>query len=1134
MKKKLTVVFHPKGRKLKKVLLIMRISFILIFAAVFNVTASVYSQSVRVDLDLKEASLEIVFQSIQDQTEFDFFYKNEYLPMDKAINKTYTNAKVNDVLDEVLDGTGLVYRVLNKNIVITKEENSSTDREESIAQQQTKTITGKVTDENGQALPGVAIIIPGTTTGTTSKPDGTFELIIPSNTNTLSMSFIGFKSQEIQMGTETIINVKMEQDVIGLDEVVAIGYGTVKKSDLTGSVTKVKAEKFDTQQAANLLQYLTGTVAGVNVNNSTSASENSSIEVRGPTSLNANNAPLIVLDGVIFNGNISDINPNDIESVDILKDASSAAVFGSRSASGVVIITTKKGSGDKITINLSSQLGITGTTNEIRSYDPDGYLKLRQDFLRRVNPSFPGAYFDNPNALPMGISLDEWQKYDATVNPDPQDAWMNRLKLREIEKKNIINGKTLDWFDEAMRTGIRQNYDVSLSGGTDVMKYYWSAGYTDNENYILGDDYKIIRTRLNTDAVVTNYLKVGMNAQFSSRDESNVPISLNGLVQQSPYGEMFNEDATLKWYPHDDTVIPNPFMNYYNYDKFNKGLNLFANIYGELTLPLGFSFKTSYINRFDLNKNYYYNPSTTPAGNTSTGYAQRINSSLYEWQIDNILTWKKKIGVHDFNVTLLYNSEKRQTWRDNAENIGFYTSEALTYHQLNSGSSPTIVNNDTYSTGTAAMGRLNYVLMNKYFMTLTFRRDGYSAFGQLNPYANFPSAAIAWNIKNENFFQADWVTNLKLRFSYGVNGNRDIGIYDALAQLGTTKYLSGTTVVSGIYSATMANADLRWERTTALNGGADFGLFDGRISGSVEVYKMKTTDLLLLRSLPAIIGYKSVMSNMGQLDNKGFELTVDSRNYHNNDFSWNSSVVFSFNRNEIVHLYGEMVDILDKEGNIIGQKEADDRTNGWFIGESLDRIWDYKALGIWQLGEEDLAKSFGKAPGDVKLNDQDGNGVSTQEDKEFLGYKQPRYHLGLRNDVSFLKNFKFSCFIRADLGQMGTNGLLMHKSQSEDRQNAWDMPYWTPTNPINTATRLNTVDTPVFTLYESRSFVRLQDASLSYNIPRSVIDKIKINRCRVYLSGRNIITYSKWSGWDPESGNTPMPRTYTFGIDLTL
>ena len=1118
------------GSFLLKILRIMKLSVFIVCLSVLTAVASgSFSQTTKVSLSMRNSTIEEVLRSIEDQSGYRFFYTEKFA-MEKKIDVNFEKSDINEILDSVFKDTNIQYRIVGRQIALFSEKNENPG---TLGQQQ-KTITGKVTDSSGQPLPGVSVVLKGTTTGTITDFDGKYTLANVPDNATLVFSFVGMKGQEISVMGKTSINIVLAEETIGIEEVVAIGYGTMKKSDLTGAVTKIKSQQFENQQAANLLQYLTGTVAGVNVNNSTSASESSSIEVRGPTSLSANNSPLIVLDGVIFNGNIVDINPNDIESVDILKDASSSAVFGSRSASGVVIINTKKGTGDKTIINISSQLGLTGTTNQIRPYGPEGYIRLRQDFLRRTNPSLPEAYFNNPNSLPEGVSLETWQNYDATVNSDPQDAWMGRLKLRDIEKKNLLEGKTFDWYDHVMRTGIRQNYDVSLSGGTGVLKYYWSAGYTDNQNYILGDDYQIVRTRLNTDANVTNYLKIGMNAQFSSKDESNVPVTLNNIALQSPYGQLYDENGNLKWYPHDDAVITNPLINHYSYDKFYKTQNLFANIYGELVLPYGFSFKTSFINRFDWGKNYYFNPSNTPEGSKTGGYAQRINSSLYEWQIDNVLTWKKTFGIHDFNVTLLYNAEKRQTWRDMVENIGFSTSEALTYHQLRVGSSPTVENNDTYSTGNAVMGRLNYILMSKYFLTLTYRRDGYSAFGQLNPYANFPSAAVAWNIKNEDFFNVEWVSNLKLRASYGVNGNRDIGIYDALAQLGTTKYLSGNTEISGIYSATMANAGLRWEKTTALNGGLDFGFLKGRISGNIEVYKMKTTDLLLLRSLPAIIGYKSVMSNMGQLDNKGFEFTLDSRNYSSKGFSWNSSLVFSFNRNKIVRLYGEMVDIVDAGGNVIGKKEADDRTNGWFIGESIDRIWDYKSLGIWQIGEEDAAKSFGKAPGDVKLNDPDGNGVSTQEDKEFLGYRKPQYHIGLRNDISFLKNFSFSCFIRAELGSMGQNGFLIHRSNVEDRQNAWDVPYWTPANPINTHTRLNTVDTPGFTLYESRSFVRLQDASLSYNVPKSIIDKLNINRCRVYVSGRNILTFTKWSGWDPESGNTPMPRIYTFGIDLTL
>ena len=432
------------------------------------------------------------------------------------------------------------------------------------------------------------------------------------------------------------------------------------------------------------------------------------------------------------------------------------------------------------------------------------------------------------------------------------------------------------------------------------------------------------------------------------------------------------------------------------------------------------------------------------------------------------------------------------------------------------------------------MGRLNYTLMNRYFLTLSIRRDGYSAFGMENPYATFPSGALAWNLSDESFFDIKWINNLKVRASYGINGNRDIGIYDALAKLETNKYLTGSTLISGIYSSSLANQYLKWEKTKAFNLGLDFSVLDSRLNGSVDYYNMITNDLLLKRSLPTIIGYDNVMSNMGELQNNGFEMTLNSYNIQNKDFSWNSTLTFSFNRNKIKHLYGEMIDILDENGNIIGQREGDDIDNGWFIGQSIDRIWDYKFLGIYQLGEEELAKSFGKAPGDVKLYDPNGDGVSTQEDKVFQGYTKPRFRLGLRNDFTLFKNFQISCFLRADLGHWRANNLLSNTSNVEDRANSYALPYWTPETPTNKYTRLNTVNTPGYNIYEKSSFVRLQDLSIAYNIPENILKNLKVGHCKVYLSGRNLLTFTKWSGWDPESGNTPMPRIFTFGIDVTL
>ncbi len=1129
-----------KSNTLKDLFRVMRFTLIFLFVLSFQLVAeNVNGQDAIVKLKTKKVSVRQLINEIENQTDYLVVFSNREVDTSREVNLKNKSDKVSEYLNKAFDGTDIGYDFENNYIILAKKDSEKKALEilTTIANQQLgKTITGHVVDENGEPVIGASIIVKeNPTQGTVTDVEGNFTLTNVSENATLEISYVGMGKQSIPLDGRISLEITMAEDVEILDEVVVIGYGTLRKKDLTGAITQVKTEQFDTQQSTNVLDYLNGTVAGFNANIGTSASGSSSMEIRGPTSLSANDSPLIVLDGVIFNGSINDINPRDIETIDILKDASSAAVYGARSAAGVVIINTKRGKGNRISINFSAQLGVSDYTKKLLPNDTKGYLQRRQDFLKRVNPSKPEEYYTNPNSLPSDVSLETWQKYDVSYTSDPMETWMARLALRDIEQQNYLKGNSYNWFDAVTSPGLRQNYDANISGGIGSTQYYWSLGCTDNKGYLLGDEYKTIRSRINANIKINDFLTAGVNTQFANNDKSAVTVSLGNAIAQSPLGTPYDDEGSLKWYPHDDSGIEvNPFLNNAYRDKLNIINSLFANIYADMKLPFGFNYKISYINRFEWEKNYYYDPTLLPQGDRVGGIGERSNISLYEWQIDNILSWKKTFGIHDFYATFLYNAEKKQTWKDFVSNQDFSISEQLSYHQLNAGGSPTVNNNDTYSTGTAIMGRLNYTLLNRYLLTLSLRRDGYSAFGINNPYATFPSYAFAWNLSEEPFFQLQWVDHLKIRLSYGQNGNRDIGIYSALSRLGTTKYLSRGTYISGIYSNSMANNFLKWERTKALNFGVDFSLLDRRLSGTIDCYDMTTNDLLLTRSLPEIIGYSSVMSNMGELTNKGFEFSLNSRNIDNNDFNWNSSFIFSFNRNKIEKLYGEMVDILDENGNVVGNKEADDITNGWFIGQSINRIWDYKFLGIYQCGEEEIAKSFGKAPGDTKLLDVDGNGVSTQEDKVFQGYREPRFRLGLRNNLIFLRNFQFSFFLRADLGHYEKNGVLMHTSQVEDRKNSYALQYWTPENPTNKVTRLNTVNIPTFTIYESRGFLRLQDISLSYNLPKKLIESFKVASCKIYVSSRNLFTFSKWSGWDPESGNTPMPRIFTFGVELTL
>lgn len=1003
-----------------------------------------------------------------------------------------------------------------------------------------KTVTGNITGEDGEPMPGVTVIVKGTTNGTVSNTDGNYSIQVPDNSSVLVFSFIGMKSQEIEVGNQNSIDVQLSQDVIGLEEVIAVGYGTMKKSDLTGSVQRVDVTQYETQQATSMIEMLNGTVAGFNSNQGTSAAGGGSMEVRGPTSLAANNSPLIVLDGVIYNGSIGDINPNDIESIDILKDASSAAIFGARSASGVLIVTTKRGKSSKPTINFTTKIGVTGLTNHMRPQSPEEYLESRGDYWADVNQDKPEHYYTDPNNLPSGVSLDEWKNYDATPSDDPVQMWFDRMGMTQIELDNYKAGKTVDWYNEVYRNGIRQDYDMSLSGGSNSLQYYWSIGYTDNQGVQLGDDYKNIRSRVNIDADVTDFLKVGVNAQFADRDQSSQNASLGNAISASPYGNIYEEDGvTLTFYPHGDAMSQNPLLYYKYRDRLDYTQTLFATLFGELTLPYGFSYRINYANRYSWDKSYYFDPVTTPNGFSNNGYGQRVDASVYEWQVDNIFKWQKTFAdVHDVNATFLINAEKYQSWRSTQSNTEFAPSGALSFHALQAGINPNLSDNDNYSTGNALMARVNYSFKDKYILTATWRRDGYSAFGQKHPYAEFPSAALGWRISEEEFFNVSWMDYLKLRVSWGANGNRAVGRYDALARLGTTKYIYGTTLATGVYASTMANSDLRWERTEALNFGFDFGIFDNIVYGAVDYYDMTTTDLLLNRSLPRIIGYTSVAANLGELANKGFELTLNSNNLNNNTVKWKSSLVFSFNRNKIEHLYGEMIDVLDEEGNVIGQREADDIGNGWFIGEALDRIWDYEILGVWQLGEEEAAAVYGKQPGDMKLRDVNENdNLNPTDDKTFQGYKRPQYKVGLRNDFTLFKHIEISAFFRADLGFYGVNNLHLNSGSNSDfeRRNRMYRPYWSFDNPINDYARLNSdTDSPSFNYWENRSFLRLQDLSVGYNFPSSKLKKYKIQRLKVFMNFRNILTITGWEHYDPESQRSMMPKYSSIGINVTL
>ncbi len=1146
MKKKLIRHSFLLRKECKKLLLMIKLFSILMFATIVSSATNVYSQKVRVNLNLQNASLEKVFEEIQDQTEFDFFYKNEQLPSNKTISRIYKNVKIDQVLDDVLEGTGLVYHLLNKDIVITYRKVSDSEKAEPVLGQQTKTITGKVTDDSGVPLPGVTIVIKGTTQGTITNIDGIFSLEIPKDRDVLTFSYLGFKSQDVMLDGKVSLNIEMKPDVIGLDEVVAIGYGVAKKSDLTGAITQVKADDLRKFSPSNVSDFLRNTVPGLNVEYATSAKGNSSLEIRGQTTLTAGSSPLIVLDGVIYNGDISDINPDDIDRMDILKDASSAAVYGSRATNGVIVITTRRGESDKPTISFNSTVGISTSGKRLKPYDAEGFIQWRSDMFKSVYsatvPSDLWSPYDDPRTLDAQY-LDAWLDYHSTTEDNMVDAWLSGLRLTGIEIENYKAGKTYDWGNDIFHNGFRQDYNISLSGKKTNFSYYWSLGYMNNEALTIGDEFSVIRSRVNLEGQVAKFLKVGLNAQFSYRDESSVPVSEDQYRNLTPYSSYYTDDGTqLRLYPNDDNQAMHPLLISTYRDREQEYYTLLPKIYSVIELPFGITYTMNFSPRVVFYHNYIHDSSEHPLWGLYGGSASRNNRIDREWQFDNIINWKHTFSeVHKVDVTLLANAEKFRRNSDGMSNRYFTPNDLLGYHDMSTGTLPSIWSYDEVETADALMARLNYGYKNKYMATLSVRRDGSSLFGYSNPRATFPAAALGWVVSEEDFFSSDIIDYLKFRASWGTNGNRNISNYAALSRIATGKALNAAQngdayTVSTLSISTMANKALKWEETEALNIGMDFNLWDGTLSGSVEAYNMSTSDVLVNRELPTITGFERVYANLGEVKNKGLEITLNSTNIKRRNFEWNTNFIFSLNRNKIESITGEQIDVYDTNGNVIGQKEPDDIDNWWFIGQEIGTIWDYKIQGTWKVGEEVEAAKWGQAPGDFKLEDLNDDGLLTDDDKQFLGHTSPRFRWTMTNNFRFNKNFEASILIYSLWGHKGSFWAAKHEDATEDRRNSWDIPYWTPENQTNDFARLRSAPAQgvSYNVWFDRSYIRIGDIAIAYTLPKSVIDRTFVKTCKISASVKNAGVWAPdWKFGDPED-ETLTQRIFSLGVNLTL
>jgi len=1098
------------------------------------------AQKERVTLKVTATPISDILKSIEKQTPYLFFYNHKEISADEKQTLSIENERLDHVLDKLFAGRQISYKVVDKHIVLSPSS-------QLIGKMLQSPISGIVRG-NGEPLAGVSISVKGTNISTVTDQNGRYQIENVQEGATLVFSYIGYMAQEVETGTTAVIDIALQEDVQLLEDVVVIGYGTAKKKDLTGAVSSIKAEELASQGPRNVQDLLRANAPGLNIGVGTDAKAEASLSIRGNGTLTASNSPLIVLDNVIYEGALADINPNDIATVDILKDASAAAVYGSRSSNGVIVVTTKRGKQGKPLINLISNTGLATSANQPAILDPRGFLKFRQDYNEgRFSDEYLAQYpqmFVNPNELD-GLNQLEWYNYDqstpVTSVTDEQlmTKWLSRLNLTSPEIDNYFANKITKWDDLVFQRALQQDYSLNISNASEYVSQYFSLGYTDREGVITGDRFKNIRARANVESKITSFLTTGVNAQFASRNEGYLKSNWSQMTMISPYGSNNIDDPTSEFQRRPTGLDPiNPFYDNRYTDRIDRRQNVIATLFARVYLPFGIEYNLNYTPMYEWSE--YYNHYSSNGDNWASigGSASRQHTKTFNWQVDNILRWKKEFAnIHNFEVTLLANAEKGQYWSTTANAQGFSPTDLLGYHRLGSGSINTVSSNDTYKTGDALMGRLFYSLKGRYMLTASIRRDGYSAFGKRNPRAIFPAVALGWTFTDESFFpQLGWLNYGKLRYSWGENGNREIGQYAALASMlsGLVPYIdqSGNIyTTSQIYVETMANYDLKWERSASHNIGLDFGLLNNRISGAIEAYMATTNDLLVDRLLPDVTGYAEVTSNLGKLRNKGLEVSVNAGIIQREQLSWNATATFSTNRRKIKSLYGDMVNIIDESGQVIDQREADDEVNGWFIDQDPDRIWSYERAGVWQLGEEVEAAKYGLQPGDFKYIDQNGDGLLNNEDKVFQGYKTPRARISLRNDVRY-KGFTLSAMLYSNLKYYGAFNRAANSYSFPDRTSDYAFPRWTTTNPINDYARIGSKD--VGTNWVNKSFVRVENIVLSYRFPTELLLPYKIQGLSLSASLQNAAVYSpQWAFWDPENGSIT-PRNFNFGVNLTL
>lgn len=1105
-----------KNPRFKQIFRIMRISTFLLMVCVFcSYAGNAHSQNAKVSIRMNNVKLDKILNEIENQTDYLFIYNNQ-VDINKITSVKVKNEAVAQVLDKILSGTGINYELEGTHIILTTEAIKDLH-----AQQQAKTVTGTVTDVSGEPIIGANIRIKGTTTGTITDIDGNFSIEAKPQ-SVIEVSYIGYLTQETVINNQKSIRFLLKEDTKTLDEVVVIGYGVQKKADLTGSVANINTEKLNTQSNANIGQALQGKIAGVDIVSQGGApGSGTRIMVRGIGTLN-NASPLYIVDGMYMNS-IDHINPNDIASIDVLKDASSAAIYGSRAANGVIIVTTKEGSNTegKPIIDLSVNLGISTASKFLDMLDAKGWAEVTTIARQAIGKP----------ALDMATDL--------------------------------ANKPDNDWQDIMFRPALMQNYNLSVKGGGKYSTYYTGLGYFNQDGIVKGTNYQRYNIQSKND-YKRGIFSAGTNLIISFSHDKPLHQELRGgmigtILQSVPtlekyddtreggYGGTYGDVVNI---PHPLAIIDDNIM-----DRYNENVKIFANLYAQIELFKGLKYKLNLTPDFSFEryKNYLNKYDFGLATNSITQLTERQRRRR-NILVENLLTFDRTFGEHKISALAGYTYQDSRFRHIQAYGEGLPQGleeiDAATTNRSNEG-------NSWRSVLTSILGRVFYSYQNKYLFTATIRRDGSSKFGKNNRYGYFPSFSLGWNVAEEKFMEnVHWLDQLKLRGGYGVLGNQEIDNYQYSSTITTgINYPDGNGgLLQGAFPKNFANPDIKWEETAMTNVGIDFMAFNNRLSLTADYYVKNTKDILLTVPIPISSGgTNDPIRNAGKIRNNGFEFNLGWMDQPNPDISYGINLIGSFNKNKVIAMGSESGSI---KGGSTNQNITTSETKA---GYPIGGYWLISTAGYFNSQEEvDAYAKDGKKiqpaaePGDIKFVDANNDGVINDDDRVFQGSPFPDFTFALNGNMRY-KNFDLS---------IGLQGVLGNKIYNATRQTLEDvtkgsnflascLDYWTPENKNASHPRLTWDDPNRNTRAESDrylengSYLRLRSVQLGYTFPQTWF-KGAIQHARVYINAENLFTITSYSGYSPDvnADNAnyrgfdnfiyPTNRTFMLGLNVTF